>query len=313
MLRIRNIYRYGLKNMVGNTLMANTFTSCNSSVSFEFFPPKTAALEEGLWENLIQLASLNPSFVSVTYGAGGTTRERTHAVVARIANETHLKPAAHLTCVAASKEDINQVAHDYWDSGVRHIVALRGDPPGNIGGKYTPHPEGYRYACDLIKGVQAIGPFEISVAAFPEKHPESASFEEDMKVLKGKQDAGASRAITQYFFDVEHYMRYLERARKAGITIPIIPGLLPVGNYTQMCRFSKMCGASVPEWVHTLFAGLDDSPEIRDKVAVDVAAEQCRKLREFGVNHFHFYTLNRAELVMAICATLGIKTTAAPT
>lgn len=276
------------------------------AVSFEFFPPKTDEMERKLWEAITQLAPLQPGFVSVTYGAGGSTRERTHHTVKRMIEETKLRPAAHLTCVNASRSEVDEVARAYWDAGVRHIVALRGDPPQGSSA-YVPHPEGYQYSSQLVAGLKRIGDFEISVAAFPEKHPDSPSFEADIDYLKAKIDAGASRAITQYFFDVEHYFRYLERVRKAGISIPIIPGILPVGNVAQVKKFSAMCGASVPVWLSTLFEGLDNDPLKRNSVAVSVAAEQCRQLLAGGVDHLHFYTLNRADLTGAICHLLGIK------
>lgn len=278
------------------------------SVSFEFFPPKTDEMEQKLWESITLLAPLSPSFVSVTYGAGGSTRERTHHTVRRMVEETGMKPAAHLTCVNASREEVDQVAREYWEAGVRHIVALRGDPPQGMGG-YTPHPQGYRYSSELVAGLKRIGDFEITVAAFPEKHPESGSFEADIDYLKAKIDAGATRAITQYFFDVEHYFRYLDRVRAAGVTIPILPGILPVSNFAQVQKFSAMCGASVPGWLGQLFEGLDNEPLKRNGVAISVAAEQCRQLLSAGVNHLHFYTLNRADLTGAICHLLGVKPT----
>ena len=275
-------------------------------VSFEFFPPKTAEMEEKLWTTITRLAPLNPSFVSVTYGAGGSTRERTHRIVRRIAKETGLKPAAHLTCVGASADEIAQVADGYWGAGVRHIVALRGDPPQGTQ-KFSPHPEGYRYANELVAGLKELHDFEISVAAFPEKHPESASFEADIDYLKKKIDAGATRAITQYFFDCGHYFRLLERARKAGITIPIVPGIIPIGNFIQIKKFSAMCGASVPDWLGKKFTGLEDKPEESKKIAVEVAASQCRELLASGAEHLHFYTLNRADLTEKICAVAGVR------
>lgn len=287
------------------TLLENTFTGRVPSVSFEFFPPKTPEMEQKLWDAIIQLEKLNPSFVSVTYGAGGSTRERTHHTVKRMVQETSLQPAAHLTCVAASRQEVDEVARAYWEAGVRHIVALRGDPPNGATG-YVPHPDGYRYSCELVAGLKKIADFEISVAAFPEKHPDSASFEADIDYLKKKIDAGATRAITQYFFDVEHYFRFIEKMRAAGVTIPIVPGILPVGNVAQVKKFSAMCGASVPEWLAKLFDGLDNDPAMRNLVAVSVASEQCRRLMEFGCEHLHFYTLNRADLTAAVCRILGI-------
>jgi methylenetetrahydrofolate reductase (NADPH) len=275
-------------------------------VSFEFFPPKTAAMEQSLWEAVTKLAPLEPAFVSVTYGAGGTTRERTHATVRRIRQETALAPAAHLTCVGASRAEIDQVARDYWDAGIRHIVALRGDAPAGAG-SYQPHQDGYAYAADLVRGLKTVADFEISVAAYPETHPEARSPEDDLDNLKRKIDAGATRAITQYFFDVAHYARFLERTRKAGITVPIVPGLLPVTNFAQVVKFSAACGTSVPSWLADMFDGLDQDPETRRLVACTVAAEQAAALRALGCNQFHFYTLNRADLAVAICRRLGIK------
>lgn len=275
------------------------------TVSFEFFPPKTPEMEKKLWDTVLKLAPLKPAFVSVTYGAGGSTRERTHGIVTRILKETKLKPAAHLTCVAASRAEIDEVAGQYWETGVRHIVALRGDPPG--GGKYEPHPEGYRYAADLVLGLKRAHDFEISVAAFPEKHPEAESVEKGIDYLKHKINAGATRAITQYFFDVEHYFRFIEKTKKAGIKIPIVPGILPIGNFAQAKKFSAMCGASVPDWLGKIFENLDDKPEKRDAMAIKVATDQCKKLLSFGAAHIHFYTLNRADLTQGVCENLGIK------
>lgn len=291
---------------MNKTALEHCFTSTKPSVSFEFFPPKSDEMELKLWASIRQLESLGPRFVSVTYGAGGSTRERTHQTVKRIVQETSLKPAAHLTCVSASKSEVDDVARAYWEAGVRHIVALRGDPPQGSD-NYEPHPEGYLYSCDLVAGLKKIGDFEISVAAFPEKHPESPSFDADMDYLKRKIDAGATRAITQYFFDVEHYFRLIERVTAAGITIPIVPGILPIGNVAQVKKFSAMCGASVPAWLDNLFEGLDKDPVMRNMVSVTVAAEQCRKLMEFGVKDLHFYTLNRADLTSAVCHTLGLR------
>ena len=283
------------------------FSSAPARVSFEFFPPKTPQMEEKLWESLLLLAPLRPAFVSVTYGAGGSTRDRTHATVKRILQETALTPAAHLTCVGATREEIDAVAESYWQSGVRHIVALRGDLPEAAGGRYTPHPGGYAYACDLVAGLKRIGDFEISVAAYPETHPEATSAEADLDNLKRKLDAGATRAITQFFFEVETYLRFLEKARRAGISVPIVPGILPVTNYTQMKRFAKTCGAKVPDWLSSLFEGSDENPELRGLIAASIAAEQCRLLRAAGVEEFHFYTLNRAKLTLAICHILGLR------
>jgi methylenetetrahydrofolate reductase (NADPH) len=283
------------------------FSSAPARVSFEFFPPKTAQMEEKLWESLLLLAPLRPAFVSVTYGAGGSTRDRTHATVKRILGETSLTPAAHLTCVGATREDIDAVAHAYWDAGVRHIVALRGDLPEGPGGTYTPYPGGYAYASDLVAGLRRIADFEISVAAYPETHPEAKNPAADLDNLKRKIDAGASRAITQFFFEVDTYLRFVERARGAGITVPIVPGILPVTNYTQLKRFAGTCGAKVPDWLASLFEGSDDNPELRGLLAASIAAEQCRLLRAAGVEEFHFYTLNRAKLTLAICHILGLR------
>jgi len=275
------------------------------AVSFEFFPPKTAQAEEKLWEVIGTLAPLQPRFVSVTYGAGGTTRERTHATVTRIRRETNLTPAAHLTCVNASRDEIREIAQNYWDAGVRHIVALRGDAPD--GGVYKPTQGGYDYADDLVRGLREVGDFDISVAAYPETHPTAHSPSADLDHLKRKLDAGATRAITQFFFDVDVYLRFMDRVRAAGITAEIVPGILPVTNLAQVVKFSAMAGASVPEWLVKLFSGLDEKPELRNLIAATVAAEQCRMLMLSGIRHFHFYTLNRAELTQAICHILGVR------
>ena len=276
-------------------------------VSFEFFPPKSAEMETALWEAINRLAPLQPKFVSVTYGAGGSTRERTHATVARILRETEVRPAAHLTCVGATREQVDEVARDYWQVGVRHIVALRGDPQGGLGSAYAPTPGGYDSSTDLVRGLRAIGDFEISVSAYPEKHPESASFEQDIDVLKAKIDAGATRAITQFFFDNEIYFRFLDRVRAAGITIPIVPGITPVQNFKQTANFARRAGASVPDWLAERFAGLDDDPQTRRLIAAAVAAEQVFDLLDRGVEQFHFYTMNRADLVYAVCHLLGLR------
>lgn len=275
------------------------------SVSFEFFPPKTEKMQEQLWDSVARLAPLKPEFVSVTYGAGGSTRERTHDTVLRLKREKGLPPAAHLTCVAASKAEVDEVARLYWQEGIRHIVALRGDPPD--GGKYQPHPQGYAFAVDLVQGLKRIADFEISVAAYPETHPEARSAQDDLDNLKRKIDAGATRAITQYFFETATYLRFLERVRKAGITVPIVPGILPVTNFAQVRKFSAACGAGVPDWMADLFQGLDGDPDTRRLVAATMAAEQCRGLANEGVKQFHFYTLNRADLVFAICHILGVR------
>jgi methylenetetrahydrofolate reductase (NADPH) len=284
------------------------FDQCPPRVSFEFFPPKTPEMEARLWEVIKRLEPLVPRFVSVTYGAGGSTRERTHATVRRIKNETALEPAAHLTCVAASRAEIDAIAREYWQTGIRHIVALRGDPPGGAGG-YAPHPCGYAYAADLVAGLKEVADFEISVAAYPETHPEAASAERDLDNLKSKIDAGATRAITQYFFDVDLFLRFRDRAAAVGVGVPIVPGILPVTNYAQVKKFSAACGASIPPWMEGHFAGLDDDPDTRRLVATSIAAEQCRRLQANGVNEFHFYTLNRADLIVAICHLLGVRAT----
>jgi methylenetetrahydrofolate reductase (NADPH) len=277
------------------------------SVSFEFFPPKTAEMEEQLWRSVVRLAPLAPSFVSVTYGAGGSTRERTHATVKRIIDETALKPAAHLTCVAATQDEIMEVAQSYWDAGVRHLVALRGDPPAGVGTAYTPHPGGFAYAADLVAGLKRHYDFELSVAAYPEMHPQATSASADLDHLKRKIDAGATRAITQFFFENGTFLRFVERARAAGITIPIGPGIMPVTNFAQACRFAGMCGATVPTSMARHFDGLDDDPDTRKLVAATLAAEQCAKLVDHGITDFHFYTLNRADLSYAICHLLGLR------
>lgn len=276
-------------------------------VSFEFFPPKTEDMERSLWEAIRRLAPLAPHFVSVTYGAGGSTRERTHATVRRLINETALKPAAHLTCVDAYRADVDQVVRDYHAAGVRHIVALRGDPAGGLGATFTPHPGGYRNAADLVGGIKRIADFEVSVSAYPEKHPESASVDADIDMLKAKVDAGATRAITQFFFENDLYFRYLDRVRARGIEIPIVPGILPVQNFKAATTFATRAGASVPGWLAQRFDGLDDDPATRKLIAAAVAAEQVLDLVERGVSDFHFYTMNRADLVYAICHLLGVR------
>ena len=278
----------------------------DAQVSFEFFPPKTEKMEETLWESLQTLSPLAPRFVSVTYGAGGSTRERTHATVARIARETSIPAAAHLTCVEATREEIDQVADDYWNAGVRHIVALRGDPP-RAGEKYATHPGGYENAADLVAGLRKLHPFEISVAAYPECHPDSPDAVADIDNLKRKLDAGASRAITQFFHEAETFFRYRDALAAAGIDAEIVPGIMPVMNFASVQRMSAMCGTAVPSWMGRLFDGLDDHPAARQLVAATIAAELCRRLYAGGVRNFHFYTLNRAELSYAICHLLGIR------
>jgi methylenetetrahydrofolate reductase (NADPH) len=277
-------------------------------VSFEFFPPKSAEMEQSLWESIRRLAPLKPNFVSVTYGAGGSTRERTHATVKRILGETMLTPAAHLTCVAATRDDINAVIRGYADAGVRHIVALRGDPVSGVGDRYTPHPGGYQNAADLVSGIKRIADdIEVSVSAYPEKHPDSPTVSADIDMLKAKVDAGATRAMTQFFFENALYFRYLERVRAAGIDIPIVPGILPVQNFKQTKNFAERTGASVPAWLADRFDGLDDDPATRKLIAAAVAAEQVIDLVDHGVTDFHFYTMNRADLVYAICHLLGMR------
>jgi methylenetetrahydrofolate reductase (NADPH) len=279
----------------------------NIRVSFEFFPPKTAEMEQSLWEAIARLAPLEPNFVSVTYGAGGSTRERTHATVKRILGETMLTPAAHLTCVAATRAEIDAVIAGYAEAGVRHIVALRGDPTTGAGERYTPHPGGYSNAADLVAGIKRHGDLEVSVSAYPEKHPDSPSVEADIDMLKAKVDAGASRAITQFFFENSLYFRYLDRVRARGISIPIVPGILPVQNFKTTKNFAARCGASVPDWLAERFDGLDDDAATRKLIAAAVAAEQVLDLVDHGVTDFHFYTMNRADLVYAICHLLGLR------
>jgi methylenetetrahydrofolate reductase (NADPH) len=277
------------------------------SVSFEFFPPKTEKMEETLWQSIERLAPLRPEFVSVTYGAGGSTRERTHNTVSRIVRETGLKPAAHLTCVNATKEEVDEVARAYWAAGVRHIVALRGDPAEGPGTAYKPHPGGYENAADLVAGLKKIAAFEISVAGYPEKHPESSSPAADIENLKAKVDAGADRVITQFGFDNAYYLRFLERARAAGIWVPIMPGIVPIHNFKQVAGFATRAGASVPSWLARRFEGLENDPATTHLVAAAVATEQAMDLVDEGVKKFHFYSLNRADLVYAICHLLGLR------
>ena len=274
-------------------------------VSFEFFPPKTEAMETQLWNAVVELAPLNPSFVSVTYGAGGSTRERTHATVARIVGETALVPAAHLTCVAASKDEIAEVADRYWEAGVRHVVALRGDPPPEAGGRYEPHPEGFASAADLVAGLKAQHNFEISVAAYPEVHPEAASASADLDNLKRKLDAGATRAITQFFYSTDAYFRFLDKVLAAGITAPILPGIMPVTNFAAIRRMSG--NTEIPGWMSALFEGLDHLPGPRAMISAAVATDLCRRLYQGGIRDFHFYTLNRADQTYAICHLLGLR------
>jgi methylenetetrahydrofolate reductase (NADPH) len=274
-------------------------------ISFEFFPPKSDAAEAKLWEAVGKLARYRPSFVSVTYGAGGTTRDHTHRLVRRIRQETDMPPAAHLTCIGARREEIDAIARTYHASGVRHIVALRGDPPEGEA-VYRPHPEGYAYASDLIEGLLRFADFEISVAAFPEKHPESPSLEADLEVLRRKERAGATRAITQFFFEADPYLRLRDRMARARIHLPLVPGLIPIGNFAQLKRFAGLCGARIPAWLETRFAPLDADAHARDEAAIETTLSLAERLKQEGVGHFHFYTLNRADLTAAICDAMGI-------
>jgi len=277
------------------------------NVSFEFFPPKTSKMEETLWRAIRRLEPLAPHFISVTYGAGGSTRERTHATVARILKETALTPAAHLTCVDATRDEVDAVIKEYWDLGVRHIVALRGDPSEGEGATYAPHPGGYANAAELVAGIRRIADFEVFVSAYPEKHPDSADFAADIDMLKAKVDAGATRAITQFFFDNDLYFRYLDRVRAAGIDIPITPGFIPILNFKQVAKFAEACGTHMPSRIANQYEGLDDDPETRKLVAATIAAEQGSDLAAQGVSEFHFYTLNPGDLVFAICHLLGLR------
>jgi methylenetetrahydrofolate reductase (NADPH) len=278
----------------------------DAAVSFEFFPPKNEKMEAQLWSAIEMLTPLNPRFVAVTYGAGGTTRERTHATVARIARETPIPAAAHLTCVDASRDEVDEIARAYWDAGVRHIVALRGDP-STPGARFEAHSQGYRNAADLVAGLTRIAPFEISVAAYPECHPDSPSVEADLDNLRAKIDAGATRATTQFFFEPDCFFRFRDRVAAAGMDIEILPGVMPVTNYGAISRMAAMNGTAVPSWMTRLFEGLDDHPAARQLVAATVAAEMVRRLYAGGVRQFHFYTLNRAELAYAICHLMGLR------
>lgn len=284
----------------------NNVSQTPISVSFEFFPPGSENMAETLWSSLSKLAPLAPKFVSVTYGADGSTRERTHGLVKRVLTETSLTPAPHLTCIGASRSDIDDIARRYLDEGVKHIVALRGDTPkGEV--DYQPRSDGYAYAADLVAGLRRIGDFDISVAAYPEVHPEARSAQQDLDNLKRKIDAGASRAITQFFFDADHYLRFRDACLAAGIDVPIVPGILPITRFSQMLKFAKMCGTAVPDWLHDRFDGLDDDIETRNLVAASVAIDLVNTLRREGVSDFHFYTLNRSQLTYAICHTLGVR------
>jgi len=284
-------------------------SSSSISVSFEFFPPADAAMESTLWQSVQRLAPLAPRFVSVTYGADGSTRDRTHQLVSRIQHETRLTGAPHLTCVGATREEVLEVARQYWREGIRHIVALRGDAPQGAT-RYEPHPDGYAYASDLVAGLRSVADFDISVAAYPEIHPEAPSAEADLDNLRKKIDAGASRAITQFFFDTDDYLRFRDRCVAAGINVSIVPGILPITRFPQVTRFAARCGAKIPNWLAERFAGLDDDPETRRLIAANVAIEQVSRLRHHGVDEFHFYTLNRAELTYAICHALGLRSVA---
>ena len=276
------------------------------AVSFEFFPPHTEKAEATLWKSIDRLKDLAPRFVSVTYGADGSTRERTHNAVARILSETSLTTAPHLTCVGASRGEIDDIAREYWDMGVRHLVALRGDAPKGTD-RYEPHPDGYAYASDLVAGLRRVGDFEISVAAYPEVHPEAPDADFDLDNLKRKLDAGAARAITQFFFDVDVFLRFRDRCAAAGIDSPIVPGILPITRFPQLEKFARACGASVPDWLRQWFAGLEDDAETRQMIAASVAIDQVHRLEAEGISEFHFYTLNRSELAFAICHALGVR------
>ena len=275
-------------------------------VSFEFFPPNSEQMNETLWRSVERLAPLEPRFVSVTYGADGSTRERTHSIVGRIANETSLTAAPHLTCIGASRGEIDDIARGFWDMGIRHLVALRGDPPAG-GGVYRPHPDGYPYAADLVAGLRRIADFDISVAAFPEVHPEAVSALADLDNLKRKIEAGANRAITQFFFDVDVFLRFRDRCAEARIESSIVPGILPVTRFPQLERFASRCGATLPDWLADSFRGLEDDDETRQMIAASIAIEQVRRLQREGISEFHFYTLNRSELTYSICHALGVR------
>jgi methylenetetrahydrofolate reductase (NADPH) len=278
------------------------------TVSFEFFPPKPGDAEEAFWPILKRLETVNPEFVSVTYGAGGTTRDRTLNTLKRIRNETNLEPMAHLTCVGASRDEVNAVVRDNWNAGVRRILALRGDPPGGVGQRFEPHPNGYRNAADLVRGIREIADFEVTVAAYPERHPESVSIEEDLAFMADKAEHGATRAISQFFFHNAFFLRLRDRIHARGIEIDLLPGILPITNFARVCEFAAKCGAHIPPEFIKRFAGLDADPETRNLVAAIVAAEQVEALRREGITNFHFYTLNRADLAYAICRVLGLGT-----
>ncbi|HEY5758371.1 MAG TPA: methylenetetrahydrofolate reductase [Steroidobacter sp.] len=292
-----------LKDQLGNSLSK---LRGRPTVSFEFFPPKDEAMEQTLWDSVQRLAPLQPRFVSVTYGADGSTRARTHNIVTKVQKNTALTAAPHLTCIGAPREEILDIARDYWASGIRHIVALRGDPPAGTT-KYVPHPEGFPYAVDLVKGLKSVANFEISVATYPEPHPESPSAEFELTNLRAKIDAGADRAITQFFFDTSLFLRFRDQCAAAGINASIVPGILPITRFPQMLRMAQRCGASVPDWLAHRFDGLDDDADTRRLIAAAVAIEQVQELQKHGVEEFHFYTLNRAELSYAICHALGVR------
>jgi methylenetetrahydrofolate reductase (NADPH) len=275
-------------------------------VSFEFFPPNSEKMEQTLWDSIKRLAVLSPNFVSVTYGADGSTRERTHSAVARILSETTLTAAPHLTCVGASRDEIDAIARQYWDMGVRHLVALRGDPPKDVQ-TYQPRADGYAYAADLVAGLKRVADFDVSVAAYPEVHPDAPDAAFDLDNLKRKLDAGASRAITQFFFDVNRYLKFRDRCAAAGIDSQLVPGILPITRFPQLQRFAEQCGATVPDWLHERFEGLEDDAETRQMIAASVAIEQVRLLQREGIEEFHFYTLNRSELTFAICHAMGVR------
>jgi len=278
----------------------------NVQVSFEFFPPKTEKMEDTLWHSVQRLKALSPRFVSVTYGADGSTRARTHAAVERIVTETDLTAAPHLTCVGAARSEIDDIAREYWDMGIRHLVALRGDPPKDAD-VYTPHPDGYAYAADLVAGLRRVADFDVSVAAYPEGHPEAPNAQFDLDNLKRKLDAGASRAITQFFFETDVFLRFRDLTAASGIESALVPGILPITRFPQLTRFAALCGATVPDWLRDRFAGLEDDAQTRQMIAASVAIEQVQRLQAEGVNEFHFYTLNRSELTFAICHALGVR------
>jgi methylenetetrahydrofolate reductase (NADPH) len=284
----------------------NKISNSRPDVSFEFFPPHSEKAEATLWKSVDRLKDLQPRFVSVTYGADGSTRERTHSAVARILRETSLTTAPHLTCVGASRGEIDDIAREYWDMGIRHLVALRGDAPKGADG-YVPHPDGYAYASDLVAGLKQVGDFEISVAAYPEVHPEAPDADFDLDNLRRKLDAGATRAITQFFFDVDVFLRFRDRCAAVGIDSPIVPGILPITRFPQLEKFALACGASVPDWLRQWFAGLDEDAETRQMIAASIAIDQVRRLEAEGISEFHFYTLNRSELAYAICHALGVR------